>query len=63
MLVSDVVAGRARELAAEVGGEALDSNVAVADGADLLVLCHKPPQLEAVAEGIDGHAKAIASIL
>jgi pyrroline-5-carboxylate reductase len=63
VLVSDVLARRAQALAAEVGGQALDSNVAVADGADLLVLCHKPPQLEAVAEGIDGHAKAIASIL
>ena len=63
VLVSDVDADRARALAAEVGGEALDSNAAVAERADLLVLCHKPPQLEAVADGIDGHAKAIASIL
>ena len=63
VLVSDVDADRARALAAEVGGEALDSNAAVAERADLLVLCHKPPQLEAVAAGIDGRATAIASIL
>jgi pyrroline-5-carboxylate reductase len=63
VLVSDVAAQRAHALAAEVGGEALPSNAAVADRADLLVLCHKPPQLEAVAAGIDGRAKAVASIL
>ena len=63
VLVADVDAERARALAAEVGGEALPSNAAVAERADLLVLCHKPPQLEAVAAGIDGRATAIASIL
>jgi pyrroline-5-carboxylate reductase len=63
VLVSDVDAERAQALAAEVGGEALHSNAAVAERADLLVLCHKPPQLEAVAAGIDGRATAIASIL
>ena len=63
VLVSDVDAERAQALAAEVGGEALASNAAVAERADLLVLCHKPPQLEAVAAGIGGRATAIASIL
>ena len=63
VLVADVLADRAAALAAETGGEALDSNAAVAERADLIVLCHKPPQLEAVAESIGGRARAVASIL
>jgi pyrroline-5-carboxylate reductase len=63
VLVADVLADRAAALAAETGGAALDSNAAVAERADLIVLCHKPPQLEAVAESIGGHARAVASIL
>lgn len=63
VLCADPVAGRADALAAEVGGEALDSNVEVAQRADVVVLCHKPAQLEAVAGEIAGTAKAVVSIL
>lgn len=63
VLVSDGGSGRARELAAELGGEALDSNVEVADRADLVVLCHKPAQFDEVSHEIAGHAKAVASVL
>jgi pyrroline-5-carboxylate reductase len=63
VLVCDGGSGRAAELAREVGGEALDSNVAVADRADLIVLCHKPAQFVDVAHELRGHAKAVASIL
>jgi pyrroline-5-carboxylate reductase len=63
VLVSDVVAERAAAVAAETGGEALGSNAEVAERADLIVLCHKPPQLEAVAESIGDRAKVVASIL
>lgn len=63
LVCSDPVAERARSLAAEVGGEALSSNAEVAQRADLLVLCHKPAQLQAVAEEVGPHAKALASIL
>src|SRR5438270_28705 len=49
VLCSDSGSGRARALAQELGGEALDSNAAVAQRADLVVLCHKPAQLEPVA--------------
>jgi pyrroline-5-carboxylate reductase len=63
VLCSDSGSGRARALAAELGGEALDSNLAVAERADLVVLCHKPAQLEAVAAEIAGQAKAVASVL
>jgi pyrroline-5-carboxylate reductase len=63
VLVSDGGSGRARALAGELGGEALDSNAAVAERADLVVLCHKPAQLQAVADQIASRAKAIASVL
>jgi pyrroline-5-carboxylate reductase len=60
---ADPLADRARALAEELGGEAVQSNVEVAQAADLVVLCHKPAQLSAVAAEIAPHAKAIASIL
>jgi len=63
VLVSDGGSGRAKALASELGGEALDSNVAVADRADLVVLCHKPAQFERVADELHGHAKAVASVV
>jgi pyrroline-5-carboxylate reductase len=63
ILCSDPLAERARALAAEVGGEALDANAEVARRADLVVLCHKPAQLRHVAGEVAPHAKAVASIL
>jgi pyrroline-5-carboxylate reductase len=50
-------------LVEELGGEAFDSNVEVAKRADLVVLCHKPYQLDPVAAEIAGEAKAVASVL
>jgi pyrroline-5-carboxylate reductase len=63
VLCSDPVAERARALVAEVGGEALDTNAEVARSAELVVLCHKPVQLEQVAGEVGPHARAVASIL
>jgi pyrroline-5-carboxylate reductase len=63
VLCTDSGSGRAEELAALVGGEALDSNRELAERADLVVLAHKPAQLGAVAEEIGGAAEAIVSIL
>jgi pyrroline-5-carboxylate reductase len=63
VLCSDPVRERAEALAAEVGGEALPDNAEVARRADLVVLCHKPAQLEKVAEEVSPHARAVASIL
>jgi pyrroline-5-carboxylate reductase len=63
LLCADVLADSAAALAAEVGGEALASNAEVAQRADLVVLCHKPPQLDAVAAEVAPHARAVASIL
>jgi len=62
VLCSDAGSGRARALADELGGEATD-NLAVARGADLVVLCHKPAQLEEIAGEIAGEARAVASVL
>ena len=63
LLCTDPLAERARSLAAEVGGEALPDNAAVAARADLVILCHKPAQLQAVAAEVAPHPTAIASIL
>jgi pyrroline-5-carboxylate reductase len=59
----DPIAERARSLAADVGGEALADGVEVARRAELVVLCHKPAQLEPVARQLAPHARAVASIL
>jgi pyrroline-5-carboxylate reductase len=59
----DPIAERARRLAEEVGGEALSDGAEVARRAQLVVLCHKPAQLEAVAAELAPHARAVASIL
>jgi pyrroline-5-carboxylate reductase len=63
VLCADPVRQRADALAAERGGEALGDNAEVARRADLVVLCHKPAQLQDVAREIAPHAKAVASIL
>lgn len=63
VLVTDAVAGRAEALAAEVGGEALDSNAELAERSELVILCHKPTQLEEVAAQTGGSARAVVSIL
>lgn len=51
VLASDSGSGRAAALVADLGGAAV-SNEEVAERADVVVLAHKPGQLEAVAEGL-----------
>lgn len=63
VLCADPVAARADALVAELGGERLADNAEVARRADLVVLCHKPAQLKAVADEVAPHAKSVASIL
>jgi pyrroline-5-carboxylate reductase len=63
VVCADPVSERAHALAALVGGDVLDSNADVARAADLVVLCHKPAQLAAVASEVAPHANAVASIL
>jgi pyrroline-5-carboxylate reductase len=59
ILATDRGSGRARTLVAELGGEALGSNREVAERADLLLLGHKPAQLEAVAADAGEAARGI----
>jgi len=63
VLCTDSGSGRAKELAALVGGEAVGSNRELAERADLVVLAHKPAQLDAVSREIAGAAKVVVSIL
>src|SRR5665213_3471074 len=62
VLASDSGSGRAAALASELGGRAA-SIVEVAREADLVVLCHKPYQLQRVANDVAGEVKAVVSVL
>ncbi len=62
VLCSDAGSGRARALVAELGGEVL-SNAEVAEQADLVVLCHKPRQLQSVASELGARSGPVASVL
>lgn len=62
VLCSDGGSGRAQALAEELGGEAR-SNAEVAERSDLVLLCHKPYQLRAVAAEIAGRVKGVVSVL
>jgi pyrroline-5-carboxylate reductase len=63
VLVADVDAAKAQALAEELGGEAVGSNAELAERADAIVLCHKPKQLDEVAQQVGGHARTVVSIL
>ena len=60
---TDSGSGRAKQLVAEVGGEALGSNAELAQRADAVVLCHKPYQLQEVAAEVAPHAHHVISVL
>jgi pyrroline-5-carboxylate reductase len=62
MLFTDSGSGRAGELAAELGGEALTSNRELAERADLVVLAVKPAKLEEAAAQLVG-TKVVVSLL
>jgi pyrroline-5-carboxylate reductase len=63
VLCTDSGSGRAAALAAELGGEAPASNAALASAADIVVLAHKPAQLEAVAAEVAPAARGVVSLL
>ena len=65
VLCTDSGSGRAQALAQETGGEALGSNLELARRADVIVLAHKPPQLQAVAGEIAAETagKRVISVL
>jgi pyrroline-5-carboxylate reductase len=60
VLASDTGSGRAAALVAELGGEVLP-NAELAERAELVILGHKPYQLEQVAESL--RPRAVVSIL
>jgi len=64
-LFTDGGSGRAAALAREVGGEALASNAELGARAELLVLAHKPAQLETVAREVraGGEPRVVLSLL
>jgi pyrroline-5-carboxylate reductase len=62
MLFTDSGSGRAAELAATVGGQAIASNVELARLSDVVVLAVKPTALERVAGELDG-ARTVISLL
>jgi pyrroline-5-carboxylate reductase len=63
MLFADADAARARQLADEVGGEAVEGNRALAEAADLVVLAVKPSVLEDVAGDLIEAGTPVLSIL
>lgn len=64
VLCTDAGSGRAAALVAELGGEALSSNAELVRRADLVILAHKPAQLEAIAEQAAGSlAGGVVSLL
>ena len=62
-LVADIDRERAQSLAEAIGGSVAGSNAELAEQADVVILCHKPAQLEEVADEIRERASAIVSIL
>lgn len=63
MLFADADSAKAKALAEEVGGDAMVGNVAVADGADLVVLAVKPNVLDEVAPDLIQAGTPVLSIL
>jgi pyrroline-5-carboxylate reductase len=61
VLLADAIASRARAVAAEVGGEAVTGNGELAARSEVVVLCHKPGELEAVAAETGGRVRAVIS--
>lgn len=63
VLLTDSGSGSADALATEMGGRRLASNAELTQQADIVVLCHKPYQLDTVAEQAGRRAKRIVSTL
>jgi pyrroline-5-carboxylate reductase len=63
VLCTDSGSGRAKELAALVGGEAVASNRELAERADIVILAHKPAQLAEVAREVGDAARVVVSLL
>jgi len=59
ILATDGGSGRARALVGELGGEVVGSNRELAERAELLILAHKPAQLEEVAKEAGDAARGV----
>jgi pyrroline-5-carboxylate reductase len=63
MAFADADPAKARKLAEEVGGEAIEGNLALADNADLVILAVKPNVLDEVAPDLVQAGTPVLSIL
>ncbi|MGI8624503.1 MAG: pyrroline-5-carboxylate reductase family protein [Solirubrobacteraceae bacterium] len=63
LLATDAGSGRAQALVSELGGEVPTSNAELAQRAGVVVLAHKPDQLQAVASEVSPHATRVLSVL
>ena len=63
VLATDSGSGKAAALAEELGGEAVSSTYELAVNSDVIVLAHKPAQLEAVAREAAPAARGVVSLL
>ena len=64
VLVHDIDEAKASALAEALGGEAVGSNAELAERADVVVLCHKPKQLDEVAAEVGTvRGRVVVSIL
>jgi pyrroline-5-carboxylate reductase len=63
VLAFDPVAERAEALAQATGGRAVATAAALAEQADVVVLAHKPGQLDEAAATVAAHARAVLSLL
>jgi pyrroline-5-carboxylate reductase len=64
VLVHDVDEAKARALVDDLGGEVIATNAELAERADVLMLCHKPNQLQEVSAEIGTvRARVVVSIL
>jgi pyrroline-5-carboxylate reductase len=63
VLSTDGGSGSAQRLVDELGGERVATNRELAERVDVIVLCHKPYQLDAVAAEIGDAARIVASVL
>jgi pyrroline-5-carboxylate reductase len=63
VLATDGGSGRAKQLVAELGGEALSSNAELVRRADTIILGHKPHQLHEIASQVDAAGKRVFSVM
>lgn len=63
VLATDAGSGRAAALVDELGGEALTDNAELIKRADIILLAHRPDQLESIAAGNDAAGKMVVSVL